>query len=81
MKLDVPASFVAIELNTPAQPLTFNWPRFIDAANDAGFSRRIGGIHFKDGDLQGRALGKKIGLLAFKKAQAYITGKIAMPTH
>ncbi|MEI6234949.1 MAG: DUF6851 domain-containing protein [Planctomycetota bacterium] len=79
MKLDVPASFVAIELNTPAQPLSFNWPRFIDAANDAGISRRIGGIHFKDGDLQGRALGKRIGLLAFKKAQAYFTGKIAMP--
>ena len=72
----LPAGFTSIELNVPAQPVTFTWPKFIDAANDAGLSRRIGGIHFKDGDLQGRALGAKIGKLAFKKAQQYIDGKV-----
>lgn len=74
--VDIPASFTSIELNVPAQPLTLSWKKFTDAANDAGLSRRIGGIHFKDGDLQGRALGKKIGLIVGKKAQQYIDGKL-----
>ena len=76
LTVDIPAGYTSIELNTPAQPLTFSWKKFIDAANEAGFSRRIGGIHFKDGDLQGRALGKKIGATVFKKAQEYINGKV-----
>jgi hypothetical protein len=72
----IPAGFTSIELNVPAQPLTFTWPKFVDAANDAGLSRRIGGIHFKDADLQGRVLGKKIAQLAYRKAQEYISGKV-----
>ena len=74
--IDIPTSFTSIELNVPAQPLTFSWKKFTDAANDAGLSRRIGGIHFKDGDLQGRALGKKIALIVGKKAQQHIDGKL-----
>ena len=74
--VDIPVGYVSIELNTPAQPITFTWPKFIDAANDAGMSRRYGGIHFKDGDLQGRALGKKIAKIVFKKAEQYINGKV-----
>ena len=76
MSVDIPASFVSIELNTPAQPLTFHWKNFIDAANDAGISRRYGGIHFLEGDMVGRKLGKNVAMIAFKKAQQYITGKV-----
>ncbi|MBA2728809.1 MAG: hypothetical protein H0U49_11635, partial [Parachlamydiaceae bacterium] len=47
---------------------------FSDAANEAGISRRFGGIHFKDGDHQGRKLGKKVGKAAFRLAQYYIHG-------
>lgn len=76
MSVDIPIGFTPIELNVPAEPITFTWKTFADAANDAGISRRYGGIHFKDGDLQGRKLGKTIGQIVFKKAQQYFSGKV-----
>ncbi len=76
LSVDIPAGFTPIELNVPAAPLTFTWNTFADAANDAGISRRYGGIHFKDGDLIGRKVGKTIAQIAFKKAQQYISGKV-----
>jgi len=56
---------------TPAQPVTLHWKRFHDAADQAGISRRYGGIHFKRGDLVGRALGDLVGLQAWEKPQSY----------
>ena len=44
------------------------WDTFTDAANQAGISRRYGGIHFKAGDLTGRAVGKVVGFQAWQKA-------------
>ena len=64
------------EPGIPTQPVTLSWKKFKDAADQAGMSRRFGGIHFKDGDMQGRMLGKKIGMIVFKKAQQYIEGKV-----
>jgi hypothetical protein len=37
-------------------------------------SRRNGGIHFTDGDLNGRALGAKVGDAVWAKAQKYFSG-------
>lgn len=76
MSVNIPAGYTSIELNTPAQPVTFFWKNFVDAANDAGMSRRYGGIHFKDGDLQGRMLGKKVAKIVVKKAKGYFAGKV-----
>jgi len=45
-----------------------------DASNQAGISRRYGGIHFKADDLTGRTVGKKIGNQAWLKAQSYFNG-------
>jgi len=36
--------------------------------------RRYGGIHFEQGDLNGRTLGTQIGSLAWTKAQTYFNG-------
>jgi hypothetical protein len=44
----------------PAEPMTLTWDTFKDAANQAGISRRYGGIHFKAADLTGRMVGKVI---------------------
>ena len=57
---------------TPATDVTLSWATFSEAADQAGLSRRYGGIHFKEGDLRGRALGRAVGELAWKKAQSYI---------
>ncbi|MEZ4868874.1 MAG: vanadium-dependent haloperoxidase [Caldilineaceae bacterium] len=58
----------------PATPLTLTWPTFTDAANEAGMSRRYGGIHFERGDLDGRMLGRKVGERVWQKALTFFNG-------
>jgi hypothetical protein len=62
--------------DSPAQPITLRWETFQDAANEAGMSRRYGGIHFQDADLQGRQMGTQIGAQAFTLAEKYWTGQV-----
>ncbi len=58
----------------PRTAIRLRWATFSDAADEAGVSRRYGGIHFKDGDLTGRAMGRLIGRQAWTKALAYFAG-------
>ena len=58
----------------PAADVTLSWRTFTEAADEAGLSRRYGGIHFEQGDLVGRAVGRQVGTQAWERAQAYITG-------
>jgi hypothetical protein len=58
----------------PAQDVTLSWATFSDAADQAGTSRRYGGIHFVQGDLDGRAIGRQLAAQAWDKARAHITG-------
>jgi hypothetical protein len=53
---------------TPAKPVVLFWPTFSAAAAEAGWSRRYGGIHFRDGDLEGRRLGRRVGAAVWKEA-------------
>ncbi len=52
---------------TPAAPVTLTWNTFADAANQAGMSRRYGGIHFERGDLGGRFAGKLVAQQTWAK--------------
>jgi hypothetical protein len=58
----------------PAKATTLTFKSFTDAANSAGLSRRYGGIHFEQGDMNGRTLGAQVGTQAWNKAQAYFNG-------
>jgi hypothetical protein len=58
----------------PATDITLSWATFSAAADQAGLSRRFGGIHFAQGDLVGRFLGRLVGAQAWRKAQHYIHG-------
>jgi hypothetical protein len=60
----------------PATDVILSWATFSDAADEAGISRRYGGIHFEDGDLDGRKIGGRVGVQAWRKAQAYINGHL-----
>lgn len=60
----------------PARDITLSWPTFSAAADEAGISRLYGGIHFRNGDLQGRALGRRIGSQAYVRSRAYISGDV-----
>jgi hypothetical protein len=59
---------------TPLLPTPLIWPTFSSARDDAGMSRRYGGIHFPDADLNGRNLGASVGQNAWAKAQTYFNG-------
>jgi hypothetical protein len=63
----------------PASDLTLRWRTFSDAADEAGISRRYGGIHFIDGDVQARKMGRKIGKQAWRKALTYFHGTAGTP--
>ena len=59
---------------TPANDVTLSWPTFSEAADQAGISRRYGGIHFVQADVQARAIGRLVGAQVWKKAQGYFRG-------
>jgi hypothetical protein len=59
---------------TPQSAVTLRWKTFHDAADQAGLSRRYGGIHFRAADLVGRAIGKTVAAIAWAKATAYFSG-------
>jgi hypothetical protein len=59
---------------TPLLPTILTWPTFSAARDEAGMSRRYGGIHFPDADLHGRDLGTSVGQQALAKAQTYFNG-------
>jgi hypothetical protein len=60
----------------PAHDLVFKWSTFSEAADEAGISRRYGGIHFEQGDLNSRILGRQIGKACFAHAQQYWNGHV-----
>jgi hypothetical protein len=58
----------------PANDVTLSWKTFSDAADQAGLSRRYGGIHFEQGDLDARLTGRLAARRAWAKAQTYVHG-------
>jgi hypothetical protein len=58
----------------PAADVTLSWPTFSDAADEAGISRRFGGIHFEQGDVDARVTGRLAGAQAWELARSYIKG-------
>jgi hypothetical protein len=62
------------QTGTPANDVTLSWPTLTAAAKDAGLSRRLGGIHFQDGDEDGYALGRSVGANTLVKTMQHING-------
>jgi hypothetical protein len=58
----------------PGENMMLYWPTFSAAAEDAGMSRRYGGIHFRSADLAGREVGRQVGALVWAKAKTYFNG-------
>ena len=59
---------------TPSSEVTLSWDTFTAAADEAGLSRLYGGIHFTDGDINGRTLGQQAGEAVWAQAEFYING-------
>jgi PAP2 superfamily/Vanadium chloroperoxidase N-terminal domain len=73
----VPRGSSAFESNTPSTDVRLSWSSFSASADEAGWSRRYGGIHFRTGDMHGRALGRQVALYVWSTAQNYINGRTA----
>ena len=58
----------------PSHDITLSWATFSEAANQAGISRRYGGIHFEQADLDARATGRIAARAVWEKAQEYWEG-------
>jgi hypothetical protein len=58
----------------PRRDVTLSWATFSEAADQAGLSRRYGGIHFEQGDLDARATGRIAARMAWRKAREYWKG-------
>jgi hypothetical protein len=58
----------------PTEPITLQWASYFDAADEAGMSRRWGGIHPEMDDLPARVIGHSIGLGAYRRASALFNG-------
>ena len=56
---------------TPQQTTTLSWETFSEASDEGGISRLYGGIHFDDGDQNGRSLGRQAGTFAWERANGY----------
>jgi len=71
----IPAGSSRVEPGTtPAADVTLGWETFTEAAVQAGRSRRYGGIHFREGDLTGQAIGREVGAQAWAAAAALFAG-------
>ena len=58
----------------PSRSVLLKWDTFTQAADEAGFSRRYGGIHFAQGDVQGRDVGKRTGERVWQKVTGFFDG-------
>lgn len=72
-KVTNPAGASRVEKNSPKYDVTLSWATFSDAADEAGMSRRYGGIHFADADLDGRMIGRKVAEIDWKIIQSYFS--------
>jgi hypothetical protein len=68
---DVPLKADPLE---PVIDVVLSWATFSAAARQAGESRLYGGIHFYEGNVAGLDMGKKVGDLAYAKAQDLWSG-------
>lgn len=60
----------------PNATVTLQWATYYDAADQAGQSRRWGGIHVPEDDYDGRIVGSEVGLRAWALARKYFDGSV-----
>lgn len=66
----------------PAEAVELCWDTFSSAAEEAGVSRLYGGIHFRQGNEAGLAMGRGIGEQVWRTARRYFEGRapaVAVP--
>ncbi|MCB1212149.1 MAG: vanadium-dependent haloperoxidase, partial [Verrucomicrobiales bacterium] len=75
-----PANTYLVFERGPSQTVDLQWGTYFDAADQAGLSRRFGGIHPQEDDLPGRIIGSQCGQHVWTMAQKYWDGSILNDT-
>ena len=57
--------------------ITIDMPTFSSTAEQAGFSRVLGGYHIQIDNVEGLAMGRKVAQVVFDKCMQHINGKVA----
>jgi hypothetical protein len=68
------ASLIEPDVGVPSTAVTLSWETFTEAAQQAGMSRLLGGIHIRDGNVGGLKLGQEVAKRVWSKAQTYFNG-------
>ncbi|MBP7514963.1 MAG: vanadium-dependent haloperoxidase [Flavobacteriales bacterium] len=55
--------------------ITLKFPTFSSTAEQAGFSRVLGGYHIQVDNVEGLAMGRKVAAVVFDKCEGYIHGR------
>ena len=72
----VPAGSSRVEPGAvPARDVVLHWATFDAAADQASFSRRLGGIHFASGDLDGRLVGRRVAARVVARGHDLFAGR------
>ena len=74
-QVTIPANSLQIDQG-PSAAVSLQWCSYYDAADQAGISRRYGGIHPSEDDYHGRYIGNMVGNMAYTLAEKYWTGAI-----
>ena len=74
LRFNFPAGGVPFDPAVPAKAVPLFYDSLTDAVAAAGYSRRLGGIHFERGDLYGRQIGQQVGQLVLAKVQRLLAG-------
>ena len=75
----IPANSMQIDLG-PSADVDLQWNTYYDGADQAGQSRRWGGIHPFEDDFSARMIGSQVGKAAYALASKYWTGTIVNET-
>eukprot|EP01132_Coremiostelium_polycephalum_P005281 gene5281-6574_t len=68
------SSIIDAGCGVPAEDITLSWATFSEASQEAGFSRRYGGIHYQDADLAGREGGLRVANFVYSKSELLFQG-------
>ena len=71
----IAANSMQIDLG-PSAAVDLQWNTYYDAADQAGVSRRFGGIHPSEDDFTARIIGSQVGKSAYALAEKFWTGTI-----
>ncbi len=75
LNFSFPAFGVPFDPSSPTRDVSLQWKSLSEAADAAGLSRRLGGIHFERGDLGGRRLGRQVGQVVLARCEALFKGR------